>query len=157
MKKWYICQIPTTAPQNDLSLLKELQRYADINHALATSVIFTFLRHTWYLSEVMVGLSFFHTNITYEEKSLMVSALHKTSDESKTIKGHIEMKNITNMNISDIVSAQTANFFDIVLKTRSPSFLNENPRTWNFNPCYIAAENKVKKIMVLNDSAERGI
>lgn len=72
MKKWFLCQIPKSAPRNDLELLKDLVKYNAINKTLSTEVTGTFLKHTWYLSEVMIGLSFFDETIDHNVKLQMV-------------------------------------------------------------------------------------
>ena len=58
---------------NDLILLRELSTYSDQDVAKAATTAFG--RHLWYLSELLVGLSFFDDRVTVEEKRLMVTAL----------------------------------------------------------------------------------
>lgn len=77
LKKWFLCQLPAEAPRNDLELLKELSQNAKINKSISVAATTTFLRHTWYFSEVMIGLAFFDNNINNETKAAVVVGLDR--------------------------------------------------------------------------------
>ena len=71
---WYTAPSPTSAPKNDLSLLKTLARYED--KSLAKTLISGFARrHLWYLSESLVPLAFFDESLPLHGKRAMVEAL----------------------------------------------------------------------------------
>ena len=73
VKYWFESPSSTGAPRNDLSLLQSLAQYSDRNVANAASTAFG--HHLWYLSDLLVGFSFFDEGLSAEEKKKMVVAL----------------------------------------------------------------------------------
>ena len=58
-----------------MQLLNELQSYKKINNDVANAAIKSFSGHLWYLSEILVGLAFFDSEVPTATKSAMVAAL----------------------------------------------------------------------------------
>lgn len=111
IKNWFLCQIATYAPRNDLEFIKQLLEYKKVNLVISNAAVSTFLRHTWYLSEVMVGLAFFDRNIGYERKTAMVAGLKREANIENRIKANISIGNINDLEIDTFVSKQTSRFF----------------------------------------------
>lgn len=47
VKNWIQCCIPSNAPQNDLQLVKELERYSKVNNAISMLASDKFNNHLW--------------------------------------------------------------------------------------------------------------
>lgn len=71
VKHWIQCCIPSNAPQNDLTLMKELGRYSVINEKISESAIQKFNDHLWYLGSELVVLSLFSDQVTDPVKHRM--------------------------------------------------------------------------------------
>ena len=56
LKAWFTCTSASSAPQNDLQLLYDLESYNSTHEAAAKAAIKSFSGHLWYLSEILVGL-----------------------------------------------------------------------------------------------------
>ena len=63
MPAWFQCSFPAEAPLNDLQLLQSLEGYKSINKKIGDAASSAMMRHTWYLSECLVGLSFFSQKV----------------------------------------------------------------------------------------------
>jgi len=148
VKHWFQCQSSVLAPLNDLMLLKELKDYEICNQSIATSAQTTFLRHLWYLSEHISPLAFFDDRILVEQLRLMVQRL---KDENNSA---VE-KEIHEKEIADCINSKSMLFFEsLKLDT---SFLSIDPSLWNSDDAYRRAKATTKKMLVVNDIAERGV
>src|SRR5688572_22041919 len=72
---------PAETPRNDLQFLKAIHTYPD--KEISQVALTAFPRHLWYLSETLVGLSFFDDSVTFDEKQRMVYSMRNNqgSDE----------------------------------------------------------------------------
>src|SRR5688572_31638128 len=72
---------PAETPRNDLQFLKAIHTYPD--KEVSQVALTAFPRHLWYLSETLVGLSFFDDSVTFDEKQRMVYSMRNNqgSDE----------------------------------------------------------------------------
>lgn len=59
---WFKAPCAVSALVNDLNLLKELSLYPD--KAISKAGTTAFLRHQWYLSDLLVFFSFFDQNVS---------------------------------------------------------------------------------------------
>jgi len=71
---WFTCQSPTSVPQNDLSMLRNIKACKNFDASVALTAMRRFSKHLWYLSET---LAFFDTDVTVGEKVEMVRALQR--------------------------------------------------------------------------------
>jgi len=58
-KAWFTAADPVAAPRNDIAFIKVLIDYKLVDFSAATVALRKFSHHMWYLSEKLVGLSFF--------------------------------------------------------------------------------------------------
>ena len=70
---WHEALLPIRAQLNDLQLLEELSKYPNMRVTKVASTEFG--RHTWYVSEILAGLSLFDDRIVVDVKTLMVTNL----------------------------------------------------------------------------------
>lgn len=161
VKYWFESTIPTLAPKNDLQLIKNLIDYRQINVPVANKVLEVMSRHTWYLSEVLVGLSFFDRDIDIETKRLMVAALSNSSSEEVPKRININTRLVKQQELYDFITENTFEFFRILFVNSSfpipIEFLSIDPEEWFSNENYKQAEEVVRNLFVVNDVAERTV
>lgn len=157
VKHWFTCTKAAHAPLNDLNLLNQLQKYKSVNVAVANGVIQKLQGHTWYLSNVLIGLSFFDTRIDNDTKVEMVKALKKKGNKANDISNK-SINATTQINITDLVCDKTLKFFKILSgKDHPPAFLRKHPSDWDTDDEYRTMREIVSGLAVVNDAAERTI
>ena len=75
----------SNTPINDLNLLKVIDNYKVIDPDISTAVLSVLRRHSYYLYEELVPLSFFSNKITEDEKSRMAVKLLMTENHQSTL------------------------------------------------------------------------
>ena len=153
IKSWFVSQLPTAAPANDLKLLKLL---AATGSPASLGALKKLCGQLWYLSEELVALAFFDQNVDAQEKRAMIEALSKqgtTDDPPKRIA--VEKSTIANKQLQDFITQNTKKFFHIL--SIPDSFLSADRETSATNEAYLEAESVVKELRVVNDTAERGV
>lgn len=111
IKYWFQCTITAISPKLDLHLLKDLVDYKSINSVVAFAVLKTMKRHLWYLSEPLVGLSFFDRSINEEEKRLMQNSLKKLGHTENLKQISIDEDNIKDKRMNDFVTNNTMYYY----------------------------------------------
>lgn len=157
LRQWFNCFSSIEAPLNDLTFLCALKKYRQQDEQVAKEAEIIFKRHRWYLSEIMVGLSFFDERFSVEDRYRMIPALVRRKNERNKINS--ETIGIDeNTHISDFISSETINFFKIIGKEEIKiDFYCENPDKWNENPQYSRLKKVARSLCVVNDPAERAV
>lgn len=75
VKAWTLCSLPLAAPKQDLSLIKSMVEYEQIDKAISDAVLRKLAGHLWYLSEETIALAFFDDNVSLEEKKCLQETL----------------------------------------------------------------------------------
>ena len=94
LKAWFTCQCPTSAPRNDLSMLRYIEEYKALDAPVVTAAMKSFSNHLWYLSETLIGLAFFDADVPVDEKMGMVNALQREVPSDDTPR-RIALENTT--------------------------------------------------------------
>lgn len=161
LENWFLCQIANKAPANDLKLLKNLEKYKEVDGEIGMAVQKKFLRHLWYINENNVALAFFDDDVSIEMKRKMILNLQQTGHPDKPQRITLPIDRIMTAELCDFVSVHTYFFFDTVLNERllgiNREFLTADPSTWDTNENYITAKEVVSNLKIVNDIAERGI
>ena len=158
VKAWYTCPCPSMAPRN-LQLLNDLVEYKAINNIIARAALKSCSGQLWYLSEWLVGLSLFDSQVPEEIKVKITSRMQSerpTADSmnsSRRIK--IEESSLPAKQLSDFASVRSKQLF-CSLKV-DMEFLKLHPIKWEMNDSYISAKSRVNSLKVVNDAAERGV
>lgn len=148
---------PTSAPRNDLNLLKELVAYKNINPTVSLVALQSFSNHLWYLSDTLIALSFFDEDVDSQKRTAMVRKLEEENEHTILyLKKAVVPENVEYAEIEDFVSRNTKQFFELLFG-RMPSFIEKHPNTWKDDSEYLRMQEIVKKLQVVNDVAERGI
>lgn len=152
IKPWFISRLPTAAPTSDLSLLKQL---VTIDSPAAKGALKKLCGQLWYLSEELVAFAFFNRDIDASEKRSMVERLSREAEEDPPKRISLDKFKILEKRLCDFVTKNTWKFFQIL--SLPVSFLEVDPETWLTNPDYLQAEDVVRELRVVNDTAERGV
>merc|ERR1711954_491085 len=56
---WFQCPVSASAPHNDLSLIKLLHAYAEVDEVISSAVLSGFKNHLWYLVCELTPLGLF--------------------------------------------------------------------------------------------------
>jgi len=155
LKAWFTCQCATSAPRNDLSLLRNIEAYKVLDAPVATAALKSFSSHLWYISETLIGLAFFDVDVSVDEKVEMVRALQREVPSDDPPRRIALENNTTGKKLSDFVTQNTRKLF-LALGVNQ-DFLEEDPSTWDTNDGYNQAQTKARQLKVVNDTAERGV
>jgi hypothetical protein len=152
---WFQAPAASSAPRNDLWLLKQLKSFENINKAMSKKALTKFLGHLWYLSEELVALAFFDDEVSFETKQKMVTALSEEGSDYSPKRISLDVNYVAEKNIEDFVSSNTLRFFKIL--GISSAFMEKEARLWEEDEDYKASKNIVSSMRVVNDIAERGV
>ncbi|KAG0727276.1 hypothetical protein GWK47_035005 [Chionoecetes opilio] len=135
---WYAAPSPTSAPANDLALLKDLVGYEDKSLAKALADGFA-RRHSWYLSESLVPLAFFDEDLSLGRKRAMIEAFSSNEgSEDLTKRAVVDLKaDLSQKTLADFVTKSSRMFF--VTLGIDDGFLETDPAEWHDDPRYVAA------------------
>jgi hypothetical protein len=154
---WNEAPVAEKAPLNDVKLLTRLESYPD--EIIRDAASKAFKRHLWYLSEHLIGLSFFDPQIEADVKKAMANNLNRPAMASN-LKRLDGAKFDPNTTLDEYVTERTAELFDLLLtngRTKSASFVSKDPSEWKTDPVFLDMEERVRQMKVINDCAERGI
>lgn len=155
-KQWTLCPNAASSPANDLSFLKLITRYNDINAGISNAAVQAMLRHLWYLSEELIALAFFDDEVDKDTKRKMVNNLSKQGVEKEPRKRIlIEPKAIPELCLHDFVTSSTMSFFDIL--GMKADFIRTDPDNWESQEDFQLAKKFVYSLAVVNDRAERAV
>lgn len=156
IQAWFSAPNAPSAPRNDIIFLKQLMDYRKKNRVVANNAIKKFLGHLWYVSETLVGLAFFDDTTTVQEKRKMVLKMKNTSrDTSNRLVVDLRKLNKMDMSLNSFVTKRTLRFFEIL--KLSVDFLEKDPIHWSNDENFMYSKNIVRKLRVVNDTAERSI
>ena len=82
LKAWFMAPLAVSAPYHDLSLLQDLYKYRQHNEAISKAACKKLEHHLWYLSDELVGLAFFDSEVPVAVKRKMVQALRSSETRS---------------------------------------------------------------------------
>ncbi|KAG0714250.1 hypothetical protein GWK47_014489 [Chionoecetes opilio] len=158
VRAWFSTTLAAASPCLDLpqgtSIIKELASH--INQAIRDAGTKVFSSHLWYLSEVTVGPALFDEEVSIMEKLEMVHSI-------STVKGLVEPSPRLYLNPEDVVSKNLSEFSTSTTKKLlqhleiDSSFLGTDSVTWATTEAYTRGKERVTKLLVTNDVAERGV
>lgn len=156
---WHEAPLASHAPLNDATMLGLLKRYP--NRIIADAAYTAFTRHLWFFSEHLVGLAFFDDRVSLDVKRAMVANLQlpKTGTSGTALK-RISTCGADVNSLESFVTQRTFRLFKVLSITgeeEAKSFLVKDPEAWESDACYQNLKDRVDKMKVVNDSAERGI
>ena len=99
--------------QEELSFLKALVAYRTIDPSTANAALKSFGGHLWYLSESLVGLAFFDTGVSLEEKATMNAALLKDGNTDPLPRIKLDESCIVDTSLTDLVTSNSKRLFTL--------------------------------------------
>lgn len=110
---------------NDLSMIEEVKNFRNTNAPIANAVLQKFQSHYWYLSDILLGLTFFYERHNPATLSQMVKSLDNPGNGSNLFRNTtINFEN--KLDIKDLINKNTRKFFDIV-GNAEVDFLSKEP------------------------------
>ncbi|XP_044587995.1 uncharacterized protein LOC123267437 [Cotesia glomerata] len=159
LKAWYTAPCAIAAPNNDLTLIKELISYKKFNNTISRACSEKLADHLWYLNNELSVLSLFDETVSVETKRRIVHALKNCeTNETTTSRFIIDKKNLEsllNKDLSQFVSMRSINLFKSF--DLSYDFIDEDVTLWPQNLNYKRNLEYFEKLRVVNDVAERGV
>lgn len=155
IKYWFQAASAIYSPRNDLQLIKDLNKYEEIDVTISKKAMKKFLGHLWYLSEELIAFAFFDENVSSETKRKMVDAMHNKGIEYPMKRISLDPDIVLRKNLEDFVTKNTRRFFDIL--GISSQFLNKDVDHWNEDEDFKKSKEIVQSMRVVNDTAERGV
>lgn len=156
LKAWITAPLPSSAPRNDLELLKAMLKYEDTHPNISKSVVKKFSNHLWYLSEELAALALFDSEVDAAAKREMVSAMKQEEgleDPPQRIK--VDLKSLPQKTLASFVTMQSVRLLDQLNLPRG--FLDVDPEEWTDRADFQEASSVIHSLKVVNDSAERGV
>ena len=146
-------------PRLDLEFLKNLNAYREVDKKISRIAINKLCNHLWYLTPETAALAFFDDEIGFDSKKRMLKALDKIdASESSVKKFEIfpnDVENFLTRGIDNFISQKTRGFFD---RFSIPmDFLQKDPIEWEDDNSFQIGPEIIKKLKVVNDTAERGV
>lgn len=156
IKFWFTSSLPLIAPQNDLNMLKAMDKLREVLPQSMDAGIKKLRGHLWYLSEYLVAVSFFDSKVSTEDKKSMVNNWARQINQRNPNRFELPVNcDIDNLSLATFVSEKTQQFFDIL--NISKEFLRLDRSQWHENEDYVNGKQVVSKLVVVNDAAERSI
>lgn len=160
---WFRCSSSISAPRVDLTLIKTLHRYKQIDSTVASSALKKLQLHMWYLTEEMVPLSLFDDDVAKEDKMAIAETLLKTEESSTSIpkkrkgNGKPSFPPLVNQDTSlaDLTGEDSWYYFKLL--SIETEFKKKDVEDWPHDEQYLSGKNKSKMLTVVNDCAERGV
>ena len=162
---WLTSPIPASAPLNDLMLINNLIKYREQDEKCANAALHAFSRHLWYLTEELVVLCLFDTNVKDETKGKIAMKLlsldhkvctkRKGSGFGKPILPKIPKKSVDSLDLSLFVGEDSWSIFSVM--KLNYGFLSKPVEYWPKDAGYLEAKLIINNLSVVNDGAERGV
>lgn len=162
---WLTAPVPATAPLNDLILINNLINYRKIDKPCADAAIKAFAAHLWYLTEELVPLALFSSQV---DSNIKVKMVHKLTNSERKLctKRHgtgfgkpafpiIPQETSDDLDLSQFIGVDSWSFFEIMRLDKE--FLHKPISDWESDPGFVAGKEKIHSLSVVNDGAERGV
>jgi len=149
------------APNTDFNFLLNLIDYKEFDADISNAALKKFKNHLWYLAPENAAFAIFDDDVPLDIKQ-------KISDKMKTIDNsdcdnQIERYMIKNEDLYGLKTKDISYFITADSKAMfsrfniHSDFLNNSPSTWKENENFQRGMELLKRIVVVNDVAERGV
>lgn len=156
IRAWFTATDPAGAPRNDLRFLQDMIAHQKVNKRVSQAAVTRFMGHTWYLTEINVGLALFDDKLPVTEKEKLVMNM-RTVEGAEVVpkKRELDLRDVPNMTVGDLATKNTFRFFEIL--GLQCEFLNYPVTDWPNREDYIKAKKIVSHLPVVNDHSERAV
>ena len=156
-KAWTEASLAASAPRGDLELLQALNAYHEVDDVVAKAALNKLKGHLWYLSEELVALALFDTNVPLVTKRKILAAVREKDgkEDAPAKRPTLPASAIAGRCLEDFASKNTRLFFKKL--QLDDEFLEADPETWPERADFAEASAVVHGLCVINDHAERGV
>ena len=147
------CPLLYSAAASDLDLFKRIRKFSKIHKKMARVAEKVLRRHTWYLTEELIPLCLFNSNLPEETLNNLAQQISELPEERHVIRKPILPDLTPSSTITDFVGPRSTVFFDIL--GVPCSFLKESD--WRSSPDFNQIRKALKNLTPLNDSCERAV
>ena len=159
-------QYTSSAPINDITLLKSFMEYKSIHLGVATTATRAFESHLWYLTEKLVPLSLFSNSIDEPCKEQLKDKMitcrgTASSDINSKRRGHAfgkpifpSVDNMQKLEISNFVGVESWRLFRI-LGLNTDFFMSVSVCDWSSCESFLNAKNVINGLRVVNYQCRR--
>ncbi|GBP30652.1 hypothetical protein EVAR_76197_1 [Eumeta japonica] len=152
-KIWIEAPLAADTPINYLLLWKNLRLYEAIDSEIGKAARGALERHLWYLSDELVALALFSENLSDSDKQAIFQKMNSDGG-NRSVRGD-SAKLTSEVTLEAFVTQRTLKSLSAL--DIKDSFLELPTDTWNDNDDYLQGKNCLKKLRVVNDTAERGV
>ncbi|KAG0718749.1 hypothetical protein GWK47_051855 [Chionoecetes opilio] len=158
-KAWIEASFSVQAPRLDLELIKALGTYDKIDPEIGDVALSKLSSHLWYVSEELVGLSFFDSDVSCETKN--GPWLRPYDERNLTERTRLRKESRFQRSRSEISTWKTSSVD--VLSTSSGSYTWMRPSSichrtrGRWTRGFQRSSQIVRNLAVVNDHAERGV
>ena len=162
---WFLrCAIAPDAPYLTLLSFKQMLDYSEYDPGLAFTVLDSILKHTWYLTEEWVVACLVDDNCPEKERKAVARSLHKTprADQFEPQKPNLPVefwpKSGKMTSLSTLVGPRSWLLPHLLgLSAEDMAWLNLDIQHWSLTSGFQRFSAIIKKMLVVNDPAERGV
>ena len=167
-KWWATCSRATDSPWNDLTLYKDILRYAKISEPISDSAREAFKRHSWYLTAEMVPLALFSELVPDSERRGLADKLIELKPDDDLMQNLPKERFGTGFGkptfpadikiqtkLADLVTEDS--WFMFRLLDLDSDFLLEDVDKWDDLTSFMTSKCKARSLNVTNDAAERAV
>ena len=162
---WFLqCSVVSTAPLRTLNSFEQMINFSEFDNHLAFTVMDSMRRHTWYLTEQWVVVSLADTDCSDKERKAVASALSNTPRPDKFTPGKPNLpvefwpESGIKPGLDTFVGQQSWLLPSLLnLTSENMEWLDLDVHQWQLMSGFRKFSNFVRKLLVVNDPAERGV
>ena len=163
-KHWFLAPIASDAPSTDLMLYKDMLNYS-YDPQVSDAILKKLKKHTWYMNQEFAPLNLFSNRVD-EKVKVEIARKLLTVKPKKNLKDYGMGQPTTvplpenklrglELCVSDFVGHGSLFIFQTM--GFNHNWLRKPIHLWKNDSSYLEMEQYVKTLLVVNDSAERGI
>lgn len=161
LRAWFIAPLAVKAPYHDYNFLLKLIEYKDLDQDISSASAKKFANHLWYLAPETAAFAFFYDDVPVYIKHKMANIITPTDDNiyenriKRTIVKVEDLNSLKEKDFSFFITSESKLFFSRF--SINTDFLKKNPLTWQDDEHFQRGLEILRRIVVVNDTAERGV
>ena len=153
LRSWFTAPLLYSAGASDLDLFNRIRKFSKIHKKMAGVAEGVLQRHTWYLTEELIPLCLFNSNLPEETLNNLAQRISELPEEQPAIQKPILPDLTPSSTITDFVGPRSTVFFNILGVPHS--FLKNSD--WRTSSDFQQIRRALKNLTPLNDSCERAL
>ena len=153
LRSWFTASFLYSSANADLDLYKRINRFSKVDKKVADVAKSVLQRHTWYLTEELIPLSLFDSNLPAETRNKLADRISKLPECEMKIQKPGLPKIRLGVRIPDFVGPRSC----VLFKTIGVSYSFLALQNWKEQPEYYQIKAAIKNLTPLNDCSERAL